>query len=298
MNSTSNLPVHSIRLIMSDYIALMKPRIIVLLLVTATGGMLLASQGLPPISIIVSVLFGGALTAGGASALNHGADRDIDRLMPRTAGRPVANERLSVRDAFIFGIALNIIGFLLLWWQSNLLSGALAISGTFIYLVIYTKWLKRTTIHNIVIGGAAGAMPPLVGWAAVNGGLSLSAFYLFAIIFFWTPPHFWALALLLRRDYASAGIPMLPVVEGVKRTKLAILLYTILLFILTVLLFLSSNILGLYYLIAVMLLSGLFFLFALRLYLSSEQYSAGFLYRYSLLYLALVFGVIMVESVI
>jgi len=298
LNSTSNLPVHSIRLIMSDYIALMKPRIIVLLLVTATGGMLLASQGLPPISIIVSVLFGGALTAGGASALNHGADRDIDRLMPRTAGRPVANERLSVRDAFIFGIALNIIGFLLLWWQSNLLSGALAISGTFIYLVIYTKWLKRTTIHNIVIGGAAGAMPPLVGWAAVNGGLSLSAFYLFAIIFFWTPPHFWALALLLRRDYASAGIPMLPVVEGVKRTKLAILLYTILLFILTVLLFLSSNILGLYYLIAVMLLSGLFFLFALRLYLSSEQYSAGFLYRYSLLYLALVFGVIMVESVI
>ncbi|MDE2801498.1 MAG: heme o synthase, partial [Chloroflexota bacterium] len=172
-----------------DYVALTKPRVMSLLLVTAFGGMVLAAEGLPGAGLIATVILGGALASGGASALNHWLDRDIDQKMERTSTRPVASERVSGRQALVFGLVLNVLAFALLWWGANLLAALLAMAGSVFYVLVYTKWLKRSTAQNIVVGGAAGAVPPLVGWAAVTGGLTLPAFYLFAIIFFWTPPH-------------------------------------------------------------------------------------------------------------
>ena len=264
-----------------------------LLLVTAFGGMVLAAEGLPGAGLIATVILGGALASGGASALNHWLDRDIDRLMARTATRPVASERVSGRQALVFGLILNVLAFALLWWGANLLAALLAMGGSVFYVLVYTKWLKRTTTQNIVIGGAAGAVPPLVGWAAVTGGLDLPAFYLFAIIFFWTPPHFWALALLIRRDYAEAGVPMLPVVAGEESTRRHILLYTLALMMLTVLLYLATDSLGLVYLTSAIVLGLGFVVYALRLFRQTGPRAAAPIYRYSLLYLALLFAVIM-----
>ena len=193
----------------------------------------------------------------------------------------------------MFGLILNVLAFALLWWGANLLAASLAMAGSVFYVVVYTKWLKRTTTQNIVIGGAAGAVPPLVGWAAVTGGLALPAFYLFAIIFFWTPPHFWALALLIRRDYAAAGVPMLPVVAGEESTRRHILLYTLALMMLTVLLYLATDSLGLVYLISAIVLGLGFVAYALRLFRQTGPRAAAPIYRYSLLYLALLFAVIM-----
>ncbi len=211
--------------LLRDYVALTKPRIIVLLLVTALGGMFLASQGAPEASLILLVLGGGALASGGANAMNHALERDIDGRMDRTRGRPVATGRIDANQALAFGIALNLLAFTLLSTMVNPLSAALTLSATLFYVLVYTKILKRTTPQNIVIGGAAGAIPPMVGWTAVTGQIDLPALYLFAIIFFWTPPHFWALSLILKDDYARAGVPMLPVVAGVDKTKTSILLY-------------------------------------------------------------------------
>ena len=202
---------------MRDYVALTKPRIISLLLLTALGGMFLAEQGVPAVSLMLLVLGCGTLAAGGAHALNHYLERDVDGLMRRTRNRPVAGGRVSPREALAFGIVLNVIAFTLLSTLVNPLSGLLAVSATIFYVFVYTVALKMTTPQNIVIGGAAGAFPPLVGWAAVTGSLSLPALYLFSIVFFWTPPHFWALALLLKDDYARAGVPMLPVVSASPR---------------------------------------------------------------------------------
>ncbi|MDE2901303.1 MAG: heme o synthase, partial [Chloroflexota bacterium] len=176
----------SLRLVIGDYVALTKPRVMSLLLVTAFGGMVLAAEGLPGAGLIATVILGGALASGGASALNHWLDRDIDQKMERTSTRPVASERVSGRQALVFGLVLNVLAFALLWWGANLLAALLAMAGSVFYVLVYTKWLKRSTAQNIVVGGAAGAVPPLVGWAAVTGGLTLPAFYLFAIIFFWT----------------------------------------------------------------------------------------------------------------
>ena len=282
-----------LRAVVADYVALTKPRVMSLLLVTAFGGMVLAAEGLPGAGLIATVILGGALASGGASALNHWLDRDIDRLMARTATRPVASERVSGRQALVFGLILNVLAFALLWWGANLLAASLAMAGSVFYVVVYTKWLKRTTTQNIVIGGAAGAVPPLVGWAAVTGGLALPAFYLFAIIFFWTPPHFWALALLIRRDYAAAGVPMLPVVAGEESTRRHILLYTLALMMLTVLLYLATDSLGLVYLISAIVLGLGFVAYALRLFRQTGPRAAAPIYRYSLLYLALLFAVIM-----
>ena len=282
-----------LRTVISDYVALTKPRVMSLLLVTAFGGMVLAAEGLPGAGLIATVILGGALASGGASALNHWLDRDIDRLMARTATRPVASERMSGRQALVFGLILNVLAFALLWWGANLLAASLAMAGSVFYVVVYTKWLKRTTTQNIVIGGAAGAVPPLVGWAAVTGGLDLPAFYLFAIIFFWTPPHFWALALLIRRDYAEAGVPMLPVVAGEESTRRHILLYTLALMMLTVLLYLATDSLGLVYLTSAIVLGLGFVVYALRLFRQTGPRAAAPIYRYSLLYLALLFAVIM-----
>ena len=289
-------PTSPLRATINDYITLTKPRVMSLLLLTALGGMVLAGKGMPGFWLVATVLVGGALASGGASALNHWLDRDIDRLMSRTATRPVASERVGGSQALVFGLVLNVLSFGLLWWGANLLAALLAISGTAFYVLVYTQWLKRTTVQNIVIGGAAGAVPPLVGWAAVTGSLSLPAFYLFAIVFFWTPPHFWALALLIRRDYADAGLPMLPVVEGEASTHRAILMYTLMLTMLTVLLYTASDSLGMAYLITATTLGLIFIAYAVQLFRKTGPRAAAPIYKYSLLYLAVLFTAIMIDA--
>ena len=289
---------------LSDYLTLTKPPIILLLLVTALGGMFLAAHGPPPVSLTLLLMLGGAAAAGGAGSINHYLDRDIDELMSRTRRRPLPGGRISPASALAFGILLNVFAFVLLATGVNLLCALLTLSGTLFYVFVYTWWLKRSTPQNIVIGGAAGAVPPLAGWAAVTGGLELPSFYLFAIVFFWTPPHFWALALLLREDYARAGIPMLPVVKGVATTRRYIVLYTIVVVALTILL-LTTRSVGWVYLSAAVVLGGIFLYMAWRLANANRpgQQAAGMgraraLYFYSLVYLALIFTAIVVDSVV
>ena len=283
--------------ILQDYISLTKPKIISLLLVTALGGMFLAEQGIPSGQLILVVLAGGTLAAGGANALNHYLERQSDQKMLRTRQRPVASQRILAWQALTFGIALNAIAFGVLATWANLLSAALTLSATVFYVFVYTAYLKKRTPQNIVIGGAAGAVPPMVGWAAVTGGLDLPALYLFAIIFFWTPAHFWALALLIQKDYARADIPMLPVVRGVKETTWNILLYSFLVVALTMAFFTTQAVDWLYLYIAAPLGAGLIYL-ALRLWRDEQTSRAKSTYLYSLLYLAGLFTAIMLDSTI
>ena len=285
------------RRVVRDYITLTKPRIILLLLVTALGGMFLANEGPPPLSLALLVMAGGALGAGGAQAINHSLDRDIDRLMRRTMHRPVAGARVRPRDAMAFGILLNAAAFVVLAGWVNLLSALLTLSATLFYVLVYTSWLKRSTTQNIVIGGAAGAVPPMVGWAAVTGGLALPPLYLFAIIFFWTPPHFWALSLLLKNDYARAGVPMLPVVKGELATAKEIMLYTLVLVALTILFFTIDSV-GLVYISGAVILGTLFLIMAWRLLRTGGTQGIRPLYLYSLLYLAGIFALVMVDSAV
>jgi protoheme IX farnesyltransferase len=266
------------------------------LLITAAGGMVMAAGGAPEWNVIAAVLIGGGFASGGASALNHYLERDSDLLMKRTANRPVSSRRISVRNASIFGISLTISAFTIIWIGTNLFAASLAMLGSILYLLIYTKLLKRTTIQNIVIGGAAGAMPPLVGWAAVTGDLTLSAYYLFLIIFFWTPPHFWALSLLIKQDYAEAKIPMLPVVYGEDVTRKSILLYTIVLVTITSLFTLASDQLGIYYLLGSGILGALFLASSIRLMISKTRKATLETYLYSMAYLAILFSIIMIEA--
>jgi protoheme IX farnesyltransferase len=283
-----------------DVIALTKPAIMSLLLVTALGGMFLAAGGVPPFHLVVATMLGGAFASGGASALNHYFDRDLDERMRRTSRRPLPGHRVSPRVAIGVGVVLNVLAFLLLATLANLLAALLALSGTLVYILVYTLWLKRTTVQNIVIGGAAGAIPPLVGWAAVADNVDLPALYLFAIVFFWTPAHFWALALLIRDDYDRAGIPMLPVVHGDRAAQWGILLYAIALVPLSVLLFLTGYV-GVPYLFAALLLGGIFIGHAVRLFRAAaprRRAVARSLYLYSLLYLALLFVAIMVDTTV
>ncbi len=284
-----------------DYIALTKPRIISLLLVTALGGMLMAANyqnhGLPELSLVLLVLVGGALAAGGAHALNHFLERDIDQLMPRTSSRPVASGRISPISALIFGIILNIMSFAILYSMVNYLSAVITLSGTLFYALIYTMLLKRTTPQNIVIGGAAGSVPPVVGWVAVTGSVDLPAIFLFAIIFLWTPPHFWALALMIKDDYQAANIPMLPVVAGIEKTKRSIVLYTLLLVVLS-LVFFATQSLGWFYFVSVSVLGGLFVYYSVRLLRESGILYAKQLYIYSLFYLACFFLVVVLDGLI
>lgn len=279
------------------YIALTKPRIISLLVFTALGGMFLGARGVPDPLLVLLVLGGGALAAGGANALNHYLDRDIDGLMGRTAGRPIVNGSISPQHAMWFGIALNVVAFIILGAFVNILSALLTLSATLFYVFVYTKALKRSTPQNIVIGGAAGAIPPMVGWVAVTGALGLPALYMFAIVFFWTPPHFWALSLMIKDDYQRAGIPMLPVVAGVKNTKLYILLYTILLLALT-LMFFTTRAVGWVYFGGSLALGIGFIYYAWRLMKRDGIEGAKAAYLYSLAYLALLFLVIMVDSLV
>ncbi|HEV8228521.1 MAG TPA: heme o synthase [Candidatus Limnocylindria bacterium] len=286
------------RALVSDMVALTKPAIMSLLLLTAIGAMFLAARGVPPFSLLAATLVGGAAASGGASALNHYFDRDIDELMRRTRRRPLPSHRVPDEWAVGLGIVLNIVAFAVLALFANVLAALLAIAGTLFYILVYTLWLKRTTVQNIVIGGAAGAIPPLVGWAAVTGSLDLEAWLLFAIIFFWTPAHFWALALLIRDDYARAGIPMLPVVRGEEATAWGIFTYALSLVPLSMLLFLGGG-LGLLYLVAAIGLGAIFVGWAVRLLRAAaarRRAIARGLYVYSLLYLALLFVAIMVDS--
>ena len=283
--------------VVRDYITLTKPKIISLLLVTAAGGMFLAEQGLPSLTMLAWVWLGGALASGGANAINQHLDRDIDREMRRTQSRPVAGERVSPRYALAFGVGLNVAAFAILATLVNPLAAVLTLAASLFYVFVYTLWLKRTTPNNIVIGGAAGAIPPMVGWVAVTGSLDLPAVYLFAIIFFWTPPHFWALSLLIQRDYEQAGVPMLPVVSSRGQTTLHIFLYSIALTGLTLMFALMPQV-GLIYLASAALLGLPFMWLAWRLWREDSRARAKATYLYSLAYLALLFVSVMVDSVV
>ena len=285
------------RSVVADYVALTKPRIISLLLFTALAGMFLAADGSPDPAVVLLVLVGGAMAAGGAHSLNHFLDRDIDGRMRRTRDRPVASGRISPRQAFLFGLWLNAAAFVLLSTTVNTLTAAITLSGTLIYVFVYTLGLKRSTPQNIVIGGAAGAVPPMAGWAAITGTLDLPAVYLFAIVFFWTPPHFWALALLIKDDYARAGVPMLPVVSGVDETKRSILLYTVLLVALT-LMFFTTGAVGWVYFASAVTLGAAFMYYAWRLWRQPEIVGARAAYLYSLAYLGLLFLAVIVDSAV
>ena len=281
-----------------DYLVLTKPRIMSLLLLTAAAGMFAGASGVPDLGKLAALLVGGALASGGASALNHLLDRDLDALMgERTRARPVAAGRVAPPRALEFGLVLSALSFVLLASVINLLTALLAMAGTLGYVLVYTGWLKRTTPQNIVIGGAAGAIPPLVGWAAARGDLTLPALFLFLIVFFWTPPHFWALALLIKRDYAAAGIPMLPVVRGDRETVRQILLYSLVLAAVTLLPFLWGGA-GVVYLAVALLLDACFVAMALRLRRHITRARAGTLFHFSLLYLALLFVMLAIDPLV
>jgi heme o synthase len=283
---------------LADYVTLTKPRIMSLLVLTAVCSMVAAAGGSPATLPLAALVIGGALACGGASALNHVLDRDIDRLMgPRTASRPVAAGRISPRRATVFGLALSVLAFALLTIFANVLAAALSLCGGAYYVVVYTAWLKRSTTQNIVIGGAAGAMPPLAGWAAAHGTLGLGAGLLFAIVLLWTPPHFWALALLLSRHYEAARVPMLPVVRGASATSVQVLLYTVAL----VAMSLVPGVLGTFgtgYLVAAIVLGAVFCALAWRLWRVQTPARAAVLFHYSLLYLSLLFLAVAVDAVI
>ena len=281
----------------SDFIALTKPVIVVLLLVTTLAAMIVAAGRLPPASLILWTMLGGGLTAAGSSALNQVIDRDADQKMQRTRRRPLAEGRLRDVHAISFGLALCILGFYILAIFVNILAALLALAGILYYVVFYSLYLKYSTPQNIVIGGGAGAIPPLVGWAAVTASLSIPAFFLFALVFFWTPPHFWALALVKERDYARAGVPMLPVVHGEKVTRSQIFLYSIQLVALTLLLPLANLGSWLFLIAAVTLGVGLM-TYAWRLLRTGGNATAWRMYRYSSMYLALIFGALVVDTLV
>ena len=270
-----------------DYITLTKPRIMSLLLVTGAAGMFVGAQGVPPLGLFLATMTGLGLACGGASALNHVLDADIDRLMgKRTEKRPVAAGRVAPAHALEFGLTLSALSFVLLASTVNVLTAALALVGNLFYVVVYTRWLKRSTPQNIVIGGAAGAVPPLVGYAAASGNLGLPALWLFLIVFLWTPPHFWALALLIKENYAAAKVPMLPVVRGEEETTKQIVWYSVVLVAFTLAV---GFWLGPVYSAAAALLGAAFLVMAWRLRRAPTRRNAGVLFHYSLLYLALLF---------
>jgi protoheme IX farnesyltransferase len=281
-----------------DYLTLTKPRIMSLLVLTSVCAMVAAAGGAPAPLQLAALVAGGALACGGASALNHVLDRDIDRLMgPRTASRPVAAGRIAPARAVAFGLSLCVLSFLVMAAFDNLLAATLAASGGAFYVLVYTLWLKRTTPQNIVIGGAAGAIPPLAGWAAAHGRLGLGAGFLFVIVLLWTPPHFWALALLLAPHYKAASVPMLPVVRGVSATTRQVLLYTLALVAATLVPGFTGTF-GAAYLAAAVLLDAVLYVLAWRVWREATPARAGVLFHYSLLYLALLFVAVAADAAI
>lgn len=288
----------SVMTVIGDFIALTKPRVMSLLLVSAIAGAFVGMGSTPTTTVLIAVLVGGALASGGAASLNMAYEAELDLKMGRTKNRPVAEGRISARTAVIYGLLLNVAAFAVLALMTNVLAASLAIAGTALYFGLYTVVLKRTTTQNIVVGGAAGAVPPLVGYAAATGSVDLSAWYLFVIVFFWTPPHFWALAIMIKDDYARADIPMLPVVRGVEHTSVQILLYTIILTALTLVFGVVTESLGWIYMGGAIALSLPFIWGACRLTKNPDRPTATSLYKYSLLYLALFFVLVMVDSVV
>ena len=286
-------PAGSWRTVVSDYFEMTKPKVQSLLLFTTITTMYVAGD--PSLGLVALTCLGGALSAGGAGAINHALDRDLDRMMKRTADRPVASGRVSPRAALVFGVLLGCASFALLALTVNPLAAVLAMSGLLGYVLVYTIWLKRSTPQNIVIGGAAGAVPPLVAWAAVTGGLDGTPLYLFAIVFFWTPPHFWSLSLLMKDEYARAGVPMMPVVRGEAETRRQILLYTVLLYAVSQLPF-CAGAFGAVYLAGSVTLGAVFIAGAVRLLRRPERRTALRLYLYSLAYLALLFGLMVADA--
>jgi protoheme IX farnesyltransferase len=281
---------------MSDLVTLTKPRIISLLLVTTIAPMFVA--GRPSWGLVLAVFVGGYLMAGGANTVNMYLDRDIDDRMARTRLRPIPGGRMNARHVLLFGVLLAVGAVMLLAVVANVLAAALALAGFYFYVFIYTRWLKRSTPQNIVIGGAAGAFPPLVGWAAVTGRVDLTAIYLFLIIFYWTPPHFWALALLKQTDYGRAGVPMAPLVWGEAETKRQMLWYTLILLPLT-LLPVSFGALGWLYFVSAIVLGVMLLWDVVRVMREREWIpSAWRLYKFSLLYLALLFAAMVLDRVI
>ncbi len=278
---------------LSDYCELTKPKVQSLLLLTTVTTMYVAGD--PSLLLVALTCLGGYLSAGGAGAVNHWFDRDIDVRMPRTADRPVASGRISPRAALVFGCTLAALSFLELSLTVNVLAAALSFAGFLGYVFIYTVWLKRRTPQNIVIGGAAGAIPPLVGWAAVTGSVNATALILFFIVFFWTPPHFWALSLLMKDEYARVGVPMLPVVRGEAETRRQILLYTVLLYAVTQLPFCAGGF-GDIYLVASLTLGLGFIGGSIRLFRRADRRSALQLYLFSLAYLALLFCAMVADA--
>ena len=279
-----------------DYLTLTKPRIMTLLLLTGAAGMFVGAQGVPPLGLFAVTMVGLALACGGASALNHVFDRDIDALMgSRTEERPVASGRVTPEQALEFGILLSAVSFALLASAVNVLTAVLALVGNLFYVLVYTRWLKRSTPQNIVIGGAAGAVPPLVGYAAATGALALPALWLFLIVFLWTPPHFWALALMIKNAYAAAGVPMLPVVRGDRETARQIVLYSIAMVAFTVVVGIW---LGPLYTVAAVALGAVFIVLAALLRRDLSRARAKVLFHYSLLYLALLFTAAALDPVL
>ncbi|HSP64860.1 MAG TPA: heme o synthase [Candidatus Deferrimicrobium sp.] len=280
-----------------DYIALTKPRVVVLLEITTVFAMVMAARGWPSSGLVAATVAGGWFAAGGAHAINCWFDRDIDASMGRTRTRPIPAGRVQPGSALAFGVVLGVLAFALLAVAVNLLAATLAIAGLLFYVFVYTMWLKRSSMQNIVVGGAAGAFPPLVGWAAVQGRLTLTALFLFAVVFYWTPPHFWALALLIRRDYASASVPMLPVIVGARETRRQILLYTVVLVLVTILPVMVRSF-GAIYMVGAGVLDALFLATAVLAVRDPSARAARRVFYYSMLYLALLFAVMAIDRVI
>jgi heme o synthase len=281
------------RQLLADYFELTKPKVQTLLLFTTITTMEIA--GNPPVSKIALTCLGGYLSAGGAGAVNHYYDRDIDAQMTRTASRPIPAGRIAPPAALTFGFVLCGLSFAVLALTVNLLAAVLALGGFVGYVGVYTVWLKRRTAQNIVIGGAAGAVPPLVGWAATRGSVSWTAVYLFAIVFYWTPPHFWSLSLLMKDEYAKVGVPMMPVVRGERETRRQILLYALLLYAISQLPFCAGEF-GTAYLIGSIVLGLAFVGGAVLLYRRADRRTALRLYLFSLAYLALLFGAMVADA--
>jgi protoheme IX farnesyltransferase len=279
------------------YLALTKPHVIELLLVTTVPAMILARHGVPPLWLILVTLVGGFMAAGGANAINCFVDRDIDEIMARTQGRPLPQGVIEPRSALIFGLALGAASVLLFAVFVNVLSALLALSAYLFYVCVYTLWLKRSSPSNIVIGGAAGSLPPVIGWTAVTGHISLPAVVLFAIIFLWTPPHFWALALRYEQEYAAANVPMLPVARGDAETRKQILIYAILLVPVTLLL-IPAGAAGAVYGLAAVVLGGAFVYKAAQLWRDPGRRSPMHLFAYSISYLGLLFAAMVVDEVL
>ncbi len=290
------IPVEQTRSLARDFVMLTKPRIISLLLVTTIAPMFVA--GRPGWELVLVVFVGGYLMAGGANAVNMYLDRDIDDRMSRTRLRPIPSGRMHPREVLAFGLLLATAATFLLARFANVLTAALALGGFYAYVFLYTRWLKRSTPQNIVIGGAAGAFPPLVGWAAVTGSIDLMAVYLFLIVFYWTPPHFWALALNKQKDYGRAGVPMAPLVWGETETKRQMLWYTIILLPLTVLPWAMGS-LGLVYLVSALVLGAILLRGVINVLRAADFVKPAWsVYKYSLLYLALLFAAMAVDRLV